>query len=50
MNGSNNGYWEFYWKNGNVWMKGYYVNTEHDGYWEYYNRSGELIRKEYILR
>ena len=36
------GYWEGYYKNGQLWFKGNYLNDKMIGYWEFYYSDGEL--------
>ena len=41
-NGKRHGYWEFYHDNGQLWMKGNFINGDPDGIWEYYHKNGDL--------
>jgi hypothetical protein len=43
--GNKEGYWEEYRSNGNLWVKGSYVNGKEDGYWEVYYDNGRLMSK-----
>jgi antitoxin component YwqK of YwqJK toxin-antitoxin module len=40
--GNKEGYWEYYYSNGNLESKGSYKNGDKDGYWEYYWNNGVL--------
>lgn len=49
--GERNGYWEEYYKNGNLEFKGLYKNDKKDGIWEWYYKDGQLSFKDlYNLR
>jgi len=39
------GYWEVYWYNGNLMLKGFYHNGKEVGYWETYCSNGTLNYK-----
>ena len=43
------GYWEWYYKNGQLWDKGNYINGKRHGYWEFYYRNGQLKSKTYYI-
>jgi len=43
------GYWEYYYNNGKVQYKGYYINSKRDGLWEWYYDNGQLKQKEYYI-
>ena len=44
------GYWEDYWYNGNLYLKGNFNdNGIKVGYWEFYNFNGELYFKKYYV-
>ena len=43
--GKKEGYWEFYYSNGNLSFKGLYKNDLRYGIWEYYNINGQLSMK-----
>jgi len=32
--GKRHGLWEWYYDNGQLWYKGYYINGQEDGLWE----------------
>ena len=44
-NGKEDGYWERYHSNGQLWYKGNYINGNRDGYWEGYYDNGKLRYK-----
>ncbi len=46
--GLKEGYWEFYYLNGNLMYKGYFINGEFSGYREEYN-GGNIIEKQFYL-
>ena len=39
------GYWEFYNRNGNLLLKGNYLNGLKDGYWDEYYANGQIELK-----
>ena len=41
-NGRMEGSWEFYFTNGQLFMKGSFKNGEYEGYWEYYDENGTV--------
>ena len=43
--GNRQGYWEFYYTNGNLMHKGPYKNDNRDGIWEFYDKNGSLREK-----
>jgi antitoxin component YwqK of YwqJK toxin-antitoxin module len=43
--GNRHGYWEIYWPNGNLMLKGHYNNGTRHGYWEVYYHNGGLWYK-----
>ena len=43
--GREDGYWERYHDNGQIWYKGKYINGKPDGYWEDYHTNGKLRYK-----
>jgi len=47
--GERHGYWEFYYPNGNISRKGYFVNDKFHGYWEDYFQNGRLYWKGQII-
>jgi antitoxin component YwqK of YwqJK toxin-antitoxin module len=47
--GLKEGYWEFYYLNGNLMYKGVYINGLKDGYWEFYYLNGNLMYKGYFI-
>ena len=44
-NGKQDGQWEFYHSNGQLWYKGNYINGNRDGQWESYHSNGQLKYK-----
>ena len=36
------GYWEYYYSNGQLMFKGNYINGKRDGYWRHYYSNGKL--------
>ena len=40
--GRRQGYWEYYYSNGNLSSKGNYINGKNDGVWEFYWNNGNL--------
>ena len=49
INGTRNGYWEYYYYNGKLLAKGNFINSKRDGYWEIYNSDGKLYLMEYYI-
>jgi len=47
--GKKQGYWEYYYPNGQLHIKGSYVSGEKEGIWEYYNEDGSLKSKILLL-
>ena len=48
--GNREGYWEGYFKNGQLCWKGHYVNGNREGYWEGYYANGQLLYKVHYVR
>ena len=48
--GNQEGYWEDYYSNGQLWYKGHYVNGKKEGYWEWYYFNGQLWWKGHFVR
>ena len=48
--GNREGYWEWYFKNGQLMCKGHYVNGKEEGYWEWYYDNGQLSFKSHYVR
>ena len=44
-NGRMEGSWQFYFTNGQLWMKGNHENGRQEGYWESYNEDGSVNTK-----
>ena len=44
--GRKTGYWEHYYDNGSVYMRGSFENRRRDGVWEWYDSEGKLLYKE----
>ena len=45
-NGLKQGYWEYYYENGNILSKGSYKDDKAEGMWEYYYTDGSLYNKK----
>ena len=43
--GKEEGVWEFYYQNGQLYQKGTYKNDKRDGVWEFHNENGSLSSK-----
>ena len=44
-NGKREGFWQFYWDNGQLWKKGNYTSGNQVGFWEHYHANGKLWQK-----
>jgi len=49
--GQRHGYWEWYYRNGNLWYKCFFHNGKHVGYDElyYWRDNGKLTEKRYYI-
>ena len=43
--GKRDGYWETYFKDGQLKSKGHYKDGEEDGLWEYFNKDGTVDKE-----
>ena len=50
INNKPNGYWETYYSNDKLCLKGYFINGKQYGFFEYYYYTGKLDTKEYYAR
>ncbi len=48
-NGNSNGYYQDFYRNGNLYAQGYINNGNVDGPWEYYYRNGSLNKKMFYI-
>jgi len=47
--GNRQGYWEFYYTNGKLREKGYYIDDKREGLWKTYREDGSLSIKGVYL-
>jgi antitoxin component YwqK of YwqJK toxin-antitoxin module len=47
--GNKHGYWEEYYENGVLELKGIYINGQRDGIWETYHENGQLYYKSNFI-
>ena len=48
-NNQKDGYWEYYYPNGELAYKGNFINGQRNGYWEGYYFNGQIYKKDFIL-
>ena len=41
--GQQHGYWEWYWTNGDVWYKSFFINGQESGYEEFHYSNHNTI-------
>ena len=46
--GYRHGYWEEYWKNGNLWYRGYYDDGKKNGRWVFFHSDNQPLSSGYF--